>query len=61
MKLKYSSDTSVELAIRDDCFLMDVVHLILELKSNDQVIDKVNLISRESTPGVWDADSILIL
>jgi hypothetical protein len=55
------SDITIELATRDDCFLMDIVHLILEVKSNNQVVDKVNLLSRESTPGVWDADTILVL
>jgi hypothetical protein len=54
-------DVMVELTNRDGCFLMDVFHLILELKSDGQVKDKVNLLSRESTPGVWDADNILLL
>jgi hypothetical protein len=40
---------------------MDVAHLILEVKSNGRVVDKVNLLSRESTPGVWDADVIVAL
>jgi hypothetical protein len=47
--------------MRDDCFLIDVVHLILELKLNDELIRKANMLSRESTPGVWDADSVLAL
>jgi hypothetical protein len=56
-----SSDMSVELAIRDDCFLTRVVYLMLELKANDKVIQQVNLVSPEATAGVWDADNILIL
>jgi hypothetical protein len=55
------SDITVELGNRDDCFLTDVYHLILEVRSNGQVIDKVNLLSRESMPGVWDADNIVLL
>lgn len=52
---------SVELAIRDDCFLTNVVHLMLELKVNDEVIQQVNLVSPEATARVWEADNMLIL
>ncbi|KAG8799956.1 hypothetical protein FRC17_006997, partial [Serendipita sp. 399] len=42
-------------------FLEGVVHLILELSQDNQVVDQVNLLSRKSSPGTWDADQILIL
>jgi hypothetical protein len=53
-----SQDTTVELTTRDDCFLIDVYHLLLEIKLDGRIVDKVNLLARESTPGVWDADKI---
>jgi hypothetical protein len=40
---------------------MDVVHLILEVKTNGRVIQNVNLLSRESTPGVWEAETVVAL
>jgi hypothetical protein len=55
------SGITVEVGSRDDCFLTDVYHLMLEVRSNGQVMDKVNLLSRESMPGVWDADNIVSL
>jgi hypothetical protein len=54
-------DTILELATRDDCSLIGVVHLILEVKTNDRVVHKVNFLSRESTPGVWNANGIIVL
>ncbi|PVF96629.1 hypothetical protein CPB86DRAFT_816256 [Serendipita vermifera] len=54
-------DTTVELASRDDWFLTDSAHLVLELNQTGKLMDKSNLLSRESMPGVWDADKPLIL
>ncbi|PVF91900.1 hypothetical protein CPB86DRAFT_820103 [Serendipita vermifera] len=54
-------DTTVELASRDDRFLTDSAHLVLELNQNGKLIDKADLLARESMPGVWDADQTLIL
>ncbi|PVF93489.1 Arabinanase/levansucrase/invertase [Serendipita vermifera] len=56
-----NGDTSVELSSRDDCFLTNVSHLILELSFNGQILYQINLSSREWNPKVWDADQILIL
>ncbi|PVF95458.1 hypothetical protein CPB86DRAFT_799680 [Serendipita vermifera] len=39
----------------------DINHLILEVTSNGKVIDKVDLLSSESTPDVWRFDTIMIL
>ncbi|PVF91657.1 hypothetical protein CPB86DRAFT_802667 [Serendipita vermifera] len=54
-------DTTVELTTGDDCFLTDIVHLILEITQNGQVVHKVNLWSQESNRGVWNADQTLVL
>jgi hypothetical protein len=55
------SDTSVELSIQDDCFLTDIPRLILEINLNGQVVCRVNLLSAESSPGVWNADRMIVL
>ncbi|PVF93589.1 hypothetical protein CPB86DRAFT_829240, partial [Serendipita vermifera] len=57
----FFKDIAVELASRDDCFLTDIPHLVLELNQDGRMVDKVNLLSRESSRGVWDADKPLIL
>ncbi|PVF99330.1 hypothetical protein CPB86DRAFT_796564 [Serendipita vermifera] len=57
----FFKDITVELVTRDDCFLTDIPHLILELSQDGRVVDKANLLSRESSHGVWDADEPLIL
>jgi hypothetical protein len=54
-------DITIELSNQDDCFLTDIAHLVLELKSSERVVDKVDLLSRESSPGTWDANQDLIL
>jgi hypothetical protein len=54
-------DTSVELSPTDNSLLSDIRHLALEVTVNGHVVDKVNLISRNTSPGVWDADNILVL
>ncbi|PVF90762.1 hypothetical protein CPB86DRAFT_865374, partial [Serendipita vermifera] len=54
-------DTTVELVNRDDRFLTDSAHLVLELNQNGKLVDKANLSSRDSMPGVWNADEPLIL
>ncbi|PVF96605.1 hypothetical protein CPB86DRAFT_798790 [Serendipita vermifera] len=61
MLIALPSDITVELASRDECFLTDIAHLILELNHSGRSVDKVNLFSRESMPGVWDADKPLVL
>ncbi|KAG8823300.1 hypothetical protein FRC19_004231 [Serendipita sp. 401] len=52
---------TTELSAEDDHFLKDVFHLVLELKLNERSVDKTDLLSRESSPGVWDANEPLIL
>ncbi|PVF95780.1 hypothetical protein CPB86DRAFT_875429 [Serendipita vermifera] len=54
-------DTSVELSNPDDCFLTEIAHLILQVSSNGEVLHHVNLLSRKSQPGVWDADEVLVV
>ncbi|KAG8857703.1 hypothetical protein FRB91_011018 [Serendipita sp. 411] len=46
---------------QDDHFLTDIPHLTLEVNFNDGPAEKVKLLSRESSPGVWDANEPLIL
>jgi hypothetical protein len=54
-------DVTVELASREDSFLLDIVLLMLEIKLDNRIVDKVNLLSRESAPGIWDADQVVVL
>ncbi|PVG04067.1 hypothetical protein CPB86DRAFT_792811 [Serendipita vermifera] len=54
-------DITIKLDGQDESFLTDIAHLILELNQDGRVVDKANLLSRESVPGVWDADEPLIL
>ncbi|PVF93485.1 hypothetical protein CPB86DRAFT_818759 [Serendipita vermifera] len=54
-------DTSVSLSTRDDCFLTDIPRLVLEISSNGRVGAKIDLFSRESSPGVWDTKSVLVV
>ncbi|KAG8815416.1 hypothetical protein FRC17_000719, partial [Serendipita sp. 399] len=42
-------------------FLEDIGLLILEVNVDGEVVDKVNLLSREAVTGTWDADEVLIL
>ncbi|PVF91559.1 hypothetical protein CPB86DRAFT_830528, partial [Serendipita vermifera] len=51
--------TTVELTSREDCFLTDVAHLILEITQSGEFVGKVNLWSQGSNQGVWDADQTL--
>jgi hypothetical protein len=44
-----------------DPFFIDIAHLILEVSSDGQVFDIVNLLSRESSPGIWDTEQRLVL
>ncbi|KAG9055735.1 hypothetical protein FS842_001407, partial [Serendipita sp. 407] len=50
---------SVELPAQDDHFLNDIFHLVLELKLSDGSVDRVDLLSRDPTLGVWDANGSL--
>ncbi|PVF98136.1 hypothetical protein CPB86DRAFT_873630 [Serendipita vermifera] len=59
--LDESTDITVELSEKDNCFMTEIDHLVLEIIVNDQSVDKVNLVSRESEPGNWDAGRKLIL
>jgi hypothetical protein len=59
--MRFSSDITIELATPDDCFLVDVPLLILENRRADKIMGKVNMLSRESNPGVWNADQVMIL
>ncbi|KAG8751869.1 hypothetical protein FRC14_007542 [Serendipita sp. 396] len=52
---------TVELSTVGDNFLMEKIHLVLELNWNDGHVEKVDLLSRKSSPGVWDAKKPLIL
>ncbi|PVF92056.1 hypothetical protein CPB86DRAFT_744776, partial [Serendipita vermifera] len=57
----FFKDIAVELASRDDCFLTDIPHPVLELNQDGRAVDKANLLSRELSRGIWDADEPLIL
>lgn len=48
----FPSDTIVKLARQDDCFLIDITDLVLELNLNGLIVDKTKLLSRKSMPGV---------
>ncbi|KAG8859271.1 hypothetical protein FRB91_008452 [Serendipita sp. 411] len=52
---------TVELSAQDDHFLNDISHLVLELNSKDEYVDRADLLSRMSSPGVWDANEIIVL
>ncbi|PVF92094.1 hypothetical protein CPB86DRAFT_878120, partial [Serendipita vermifera] len=60
-KMLFFKDITVELATRGDCFLTDIPHLVLEFNQDGRVVDKANLLSRESSRAIWDADEPLIL
>ncbi|PVF91871.1 hypothetical protein CPB86DRAFT_846301 [Serendipita vermifera] len=60
-RMLFFKNITVELAIQDDSFLTDIPHLVLELNQDGRVVDKVNLLSRKSSRGIWDADEPLIL
>jgi hypothetical protein len=51
----------VKLVTQEECLLSGITHLILELSFDGRVIGKVKLISRDSNPGVWNADEPLIV
>ncbi|PVG03703.1 hypothetical protein CPB86DRAFT_869573 [Serendipita vermifera] len=46
-------DLTVELSTRDDCLLMEINHLKLELSFKGRVFGELDLLSRESAPGIW--------
>lgn len=54
-------DITVELSNQENSFLAAVIHLILELSSNGEVIGRVELFSYEFTPGIWEADGMPVL
>jgi hypothetical protein len=56
-----SSDLTVELSTRDDDFIRETPRLRLEIASNDEIMDKCDLLSHESKPGVWEADTVVLL
>ncbi|PVF90846.1 hypothetical protein CPB86DRAFT_821022 [Serendipita vermifera] len=56
-----SLDITAELSTRDDCVLTGIAHLILEFSLNGNTVSDINLLSRESMPGIWDADTALHL
>jgi hypothetical protein len=39
---------------------MDISHLVLELKLNNQ-LKKMDIFSRESNPGIWDVNGHIVL
>jgi hypothetical protein len=61
MRANTLSDISAELSTRDDPFLVDVAHLVLELGSNEKVAAMIDLVSREATFGVWDCNQTLVM
>ncbi|KAG8754846.1 hypothetical protein FRC14_004601 [Serendipita sp. 396] len=61
MSILLFREITVELSAQDDHFLKDIFHLVLELKSSDELVDRADLLSRESNPGVWDGNESLIL
>ncbi|PVF92653.1 hypothetical protein CPB86DRAFT_790943 [Serendipita vermifera] len=61
MSLLVMKETTIELVARDDIFLKDVTHLMLEVSANGQVVDKTKLLSQESNPSVWEADENLVM
>lgn len=62
MSTLFFRDTTVELSTQDECFLTEFDHLILEISPLDRrFVGRINLISRKSKPGIWDADQVLVL
>jgi hypothetical protein len=54
-------DITVESSIRDDPLLAQIAELVLELSSNGNVVDTVNLVSKQTTSGVWNTEQPLIM
>jgi hypothetical protein len=54
-------DITVESSIRDDPLLAQIAEFVLELSSNGNVIDTVNLVSKQTTSGVWSTEQPLIM
>ncbi|PVF95782.1 hypothetical protein CPB86DRAFT_875431 [Serendipita vermifera] len=54
-------DSTIELLAQDHCSLTNIPRLTLEVASGEKIVDKVYLCSRNSSPGIWNADRILIL
>ncbi|KAG8782696.1 hypothetical protein FRC15_006513 [Serendipita sp. 397] len=52
---------TVESSAQDDHFPKDISQLVLELKLGDGLVKRADLLSRKSSPGVWDANKSLIL
>ncbi|PVF91748.1 hypothetical protein CPB86DRAFT_770310 [Serendipita vermifera] len=60
MSLVVLKDARIELSSRD-YLLKEAGNLILEITVDGQVVDKMNLLSREADPLVWEADQILAI
>ncbi|PVF99533.1 hypothetical protein CPB86DRAFT_872592, partial [Serendipita vermifera] len=54
-------DIALELFNRNEYFLTDIFHLILEVNQNGRIVDKTNLFPRQHDCGIWDSDQPLIL
>jgi hypothetical protein len=61
MRANALSDITVKLSTRDDPLLDDIAHLVLELSSNGNVIDTLNLVSQEASSGVWYSEQTLVM
>jgi hypothetical protein len=59
--MRIISDTTLESSVESDRSLINIRNLILQVDSNDRFTNKVNLLSSESSPGIWSADQILAL
>jgi hypothetical protein len=55
------SDIIVESSIPGDPLLADIAHLVLELSSNGNIVENIDLVSREINSGVWDTEQALVM
>ncbi|KAG8857702.1 hypothetical protein FRB91_011017 [Serendipita sp. 411] len=54
-------EITIELSAQDEHYLKEIFHLVLMLTLNGRVVGRTDLLSRESSPGVWDANEPLML
>ncbi|PVF92920.1 hypothetical protein CPB86DRAFT_145599 [Serendipita vermifera] len=57
--MPFPSDPTVKLATQEGSSLKNITRLILEIKVDSHVVGEANLLSRDSTPGIWDTDLLL--
>jgi hypothetical protein len=55
------SDITINSSSPGDPLLVDIACLVLEVSLNGKVVDKIVLVSKEASPGVWNTDQALAM